>query len=67
MDANSKFVPASVDIAVVGVACRFPGGASNTTKFWEILSESRCMLTILLLGTYKIDAYPVSCILRGAS
>lgn len=32
----------SSDIAVVGLACRFPGGATNPTKFWDLLHERRC-------------------------
>lgn len=28
-------------IAIVGIGCRFPGGASSPEKLWEILSEGR--------------------------
>jgi acyl transferase domain-containing protein len=31
----------SIDIAVVGLACRFPG-ASSEKKLWELLSNKRC-------------------------
>ena len=29
------------DIAVVGLACRFPGLASSPDEFWDILAEGR--------------------------
>jgi acyl transferase domain-containing protein len=32
----------SSDIAVIGLACRFPGGASNAEKFWELLYNKKC-------------------------
>lgn len=28
-------------IAIVGIGCRFPGGASNPTKFWELLCSGK--------------------------
>ncbi|MBL4587299.1 MAG: hypothetical protein JKX84_09635, partial [Flavobacteriales bacterium] len=26
-------------IAIVGIGCRFPGGAENPTKFWEVMNN----------------------------
>jgi hypothetical protein len=30
------------DIAVIGLACRFPGGASNEAGLWDLLSNRKC-------------------------
>lgn len=32
----------SNNIAVIGLACRFPGGASDAENFWELLYNKRC-------------------------
>lgn len=33
------------DIAVIGLACRFPGGASDPESFWALLTEGRDAVT----------------------
>lgn len=33
------------DVAIVGMACRFPGGADSTERFWDVLREGRETLT----------------------
>jgi zearalenone synthase (highly reducing iterative type I polyketide synthase) len=30
------------DVAVIGLACRLPGSASNEAKLWELLAERKC-------------------------
>ncbi|KAK4446921.1 reducing polyketide synthase rads1 [Podospora aff. communis PSN243] len=35
--ANTPRAP----IAIIGLACRFPGDASNPSKFWDLLKEGR--------------------------
>ncbi|ESZ91056.1 hypothetical protein SBOR_8550 [Sclerotinia borealis F-4128] len=31
----------AVPIAIIGIGCRFPGGANNPDRLWELLSEGR--------------------------
>jgi acyl transferase domain-containing protein/short-subunit dehydrogenase len=31
-------------IAVIGMACRFPGGANDPEQFWQLLHEGRCAI-----------------------
>lgn len=32
-------------IAIIGSACRFPGGASSTSKLWDLLSDPKDVLS----------------------
>ncbi|KAJ5091914.1 polyketide synthase [Penicillium alfredii] len=52
----------SSDIAVVGLACRFPGGASDSNKFWELLYNKRSAFSRVPSERYNVDAFhhPVS-------
>ncbi|KAH9211310.1 thiolase-like protein [Leptodontidium sp. 2 PMI_412] len=38
------------DVAIIGLACRFPGGASNESKFWELLHKRRCKCSFVSLN-----------------
>lgn len=45
MAANPGSGPSNLksdDIAIVGLACRFPGGASDETGLWDLLSNRKC-------------------------
>nr|MBA2677429.1 hypothetical protein [Ktedonobacteraceae bacterium] len=36
---------ANEPIAIIGMSCRFPGGASDPERFWELLSQGRDGIT----------------------
>ncbi|KAG6360409.1 hypothetical protein INS49_011469 [Diaporthe citri] len=38
---SSTYRAAEEPIAIIGSACRFPGGSSSTSKLWELLREPR--------------------------
>jgi len=44
-------------IAIVGMACRFPGGANNPQKFWQLLSNGIDTITEVPKERWDIDAY----------
>ncbi|KAF2715992.1 hypothetical protein K431DRAFT_316867 [Polychaeton citri CBS 116435] len=45
------------DIAIVGVACRMPGGATNLSKLWDILREGTSCHSDVPPGRYNLDAF----------
>src|SRR5262245_45844032 len=44
-------------IAIVGMSCRFPGGASSPDAFWTLLREGRDAITEVPRTRWEIDAY----------
>ena len=44
-------------IAVIGMGCRFPGGASTPEKFWEILQNGVDAVTDVPADRWNVDAY----------
>ena len=38
-------IAAAEPIAVVGIGCRFPGGASGPDAYWELLETGRDAIT----------------------
>ncbi|KAI0906088.1 polyketide synthase [Ustulina deusta] len=49
--------PKSSKIAVVGMACRFPGGADDTEKFWEVLMQGRDVHTHVPPDRFNIETH----------
>ncbi len=44
-------------IAVIGMACRFPGGADNPDAFWRLLKSGRQAIKEVPPDRWDIDAY----------
>ncbi|MFN3647971.1 MAG: type I polyketide synthase [Armatimonadota bacterium] len=44
-------------IAVIGIGCRFPGGAEGPDRFWGLLREGRDAVTVVPSDRWDIDAY----------
>jgi acyl transferase domain-containing protein/acyl carrier protein len=57
--AAAKRARASVDepIAIVGLGCRFPGGANDPDAFWELLRSGTDAVTEVPRDRWDIDAY----------
>ncbi len=44
-------------IAVIGMACRFPGGASSPDEFWKIITSGTDAITEIPRDRWDVDAY----------
>ena len=44
-------------IAIIGVACRFPGGANNLGDFWQLLRDERDAVTEIPADRFGTDFY----------
>jgi acyl transferase domain-containing protein/acyl carrier protein len=44
-------------IAIIGMACRFPGGADTPEKFWQLLQNGVDTVTDVPPGRWDIDAF----------
>ena len=51
--AQAKIEP----IAIVGMACRFPGGANTPEKYWQLLRDGVLAITEIPPQRWSIDAY----------
>jgi len=47
----------SEDIAIIGMGCRFPGGANNPEQFWQILSQGVDAITEIPPQRWQLDTY----------
>ncbi|MGH7554436.1 MAG: type I polyketide synthase, partial [Longimicrobiales bacterium] len=47
----------SEPLAVIGVACRFPGGANSPEAYWQLLAEGREGVTDVPRSRWDIDAF----------
>lgn len=44
-------------IAIIGMACRFPGGADNPGKFWENLINGVCSIGEIPVARWDVEKY----------
>jgi len=44
-------------VAIVGMACRFPGGCENSDHFWKLLRNGTCAITEIPGDRWDIDQY----------
>ena len=49
--------PGQSKLAIVGMSCRLPGGATNTEKFWEILEKGLDVSRRIPADRFDIDTY----------
>ncbi len=56
---TSAAVPAAEQqaIAVIGMACRFPGGVNTPEAYWQLLLEGRDAVTEIPADRWDVDAY----------
>ncbi|QHG16476.1 type I polyketide synthase [Nostoc sp. ATCC 53789] len=45
------------DIAIIGMGCRFPGGANNPEQFWQILQKGIDAITEIPSQRWNLDNY----------
>lgn len=53
----SPSLPQNSKLAVVGMACRMPGGADTPEKFWELLIEGRDTHTLVPADRFDVEAH----------
>jgi len=49
--------PADSPIAIVGMACRFPGGADDLDSFWELLENGRDVHRTIPPDRFNVDTH----------
>jgi acyl transferase domain-containing protein len=55
--ASVHDVPKYQPLAIVGLSFRFPGGATNSEKFWTMMEEKRCAMTEIPKDRLAVDAF----------
>ena len=44
-------------IAIIGIGCRFPGGANDAESFWKLLTEGRDAVTDVPTDRWNVERY----------
>ena len=47
-------------IAIVGMSCRFPGGANDPEAYWQLLAEGRDAISKVPLDRWDVSSYSKS-------
>ena len=47
----------TIPIAIVGIGCRFPGGASSPDKLWDLVMQRRSSRSETPRDRFNIDAF----------
>lgn len=56
-DFSMDYGDAIEPIAIIGMACRFPGEASSTTGLWEMMSNARRGHSKIPSSRFNADAW----------
>jgi acyl transferase domain-containing protein len=54
---NNKESAKAEPIAIIGMSCRFPGGANDTEAFWQLLINGVDAITEVPRDRWNLDAY----------
>ncbi|XP_078679916.1 putative polyketide synthase 1 [Branchiostoma floridae x Branchiostoma belcheri] len=47
----------NIPIAIVGIGCRMPGGTTSPSKFWDVISEGRNVITEVPADRWSLEVY----------
>lgn len=56
-DEGAPRGPSQSKIAIVGMACRMPGGATDTDKFWDILEQGLDVHTKIPADRFDVETH----------
>ena len=56
-DRSDEKNPMSQAVAVVGMSCRFPGGADNPEDYWRLLVDGRDLISEIPADRFDVDKY----------
>lgn len=57
LDEEIKSLKKQDSIAIIGMACRFPGGANSPEEFWQLLSHGKDTVSEIPKNRFDIDKY----------
>lgn len=54
---STKTSKGNEPIAIVGSGCRFPGGATNASKLWDLMKDPRDLASEITEGRFNVDRF----------